>query len=157
MRNYSIPRDIIGHILIYKNIKTLIYEHIQTNKEFLKNINNKKSKIKIKDKVPNYNIANNNENKFISNYKLNLNLIKSNNNNYIQNPEYSFFKTKRESFRNENILICIKKLGIEINEKEIYEEESTRNSDHNSESENDSKIYISFFIIFFKFFLINFF
>ena len=114
MRNYNIPKEIIENIMKYNTYKILIYENIQMNKEFLflqKNGKNKQNKNLIK----NYDL-------FISKNKLDLNLIHSNNNKFVQNPEYSFFKIKRESFRNENVILSVKKLEMEINEKEIYEE-----------------------------------
>lgn len=44
------------------------------------------------------------------------------NNNFRQNPEYFFFKTKRESFRNHNLLVKLDLLGIKLEEEEIFEE-----------------------------------
>mgnify|MGYP000400611257 CR=1 FL=1 len=127
MRNYSIPEEIISVIMKYKKLKILMFENIQMNKDFLKySKNNQKNKDKI---------YNNINNMLIPIKKLNYNLIQSNKNNFIQNPEYSFFKTKRESFRNENILFSLRKLGIEINEKEVYEEK-TSNENKNLKKEN---------------------
>ena len=79
---------------------------------------------------------------FISKNKLNHNLIQSSYNNFVQNPEYSFYKTKRESFQHENILLSLKKLGIEINEEEIYEEKISKEIEIKEiKQENISKIY----------------
>ena len=113
MRNYSISEEIIKNILSYKKYKILIYENIQKNNNFLR-VNKNKKKYK--------EIINNSNKTFIPETQLNYNLILPKNNNFRQNPEYSFFKTKRESFRKENIFLCLKILGIEINEKDIYEE-----------------------------------
>jgi len=60
----------------------------------------------------------------IIDYTLDLehNLILPRNNNFRQNPEYFFFKTKRESFRNHNLLSKLEILGIKLIKEEILEE-----------------------------------
>lgn len=118
MRNYLIPKEIINRILKYKKIKKFLFENIQINKEFIRHCNKNKQKNKEKN-----NTIDLNENLFISKGKLDHNLIHSFKNNFIQNPEYSFFKIKRESFRKENILLSMKILEIEINQNEIYIDE----------------------------------
>ena len=53
---------------------------------------------------------------------LNYNLIIPKNNNFRQNPEYFFFKTKRESFRDVNLFSSLKVLEIELDENKILDE-----------------------------------
>jgi hypothetical protein len=68
------------------------------------------------------------------------------NNNFRQNPEYFFFKTKRESFRNQNLLEKIKILRIEINENGIINElinEVQIQLDKNSKSISDKNEFIN--------------
>jgi len=55
------------------------------------------------------------------------------NNNFRQNPEYFFFKTKRESFRNQNLLNKLEVLNINLNEKEILEELNKINNNNKFE------------------------
>lgn len=44
------------------------------------------------------------------------------NNNFRQNPEYFFFKTKRENFRNQNLLSKLDTLSMKLIGEEILEE-----------------------------------
>lgn len=143
MRNYSIPREILNKILNYQKLKVLIYHNIQTNKDFLK-YTNIKQKQKTKDKSNNI-ISYINESSFMSKAKLNYNIIQPMKNNYIQNPEYSLFKSKRESFRKENILLCLRKLNMEISDKEIYQENQEKLED-SIHKETNSKIFFLFLI-----------
>lgn len=53
---------------------------------------------------------------------LEKNLILPLNNNFRQNPEYFFFKTKRENFRNQNLFNKLQILGLKLNEEDIIEE-----------------------------------
>jgi len=65
---------------------------------------------------------NNKNNLFDNSIDFEKNLILPMNNNFRQNPEYFFFKTKREDFRNKNLLSKLDILGIELIEHEIVQE-----------------------------------
>jgi len=58
------------------------------------------------------------------------------NNNFRQNPEYFFFKTKREYFRNQNLLDKIDILKIEITENDNINEFHNKNYIRNDYIEN---------------------
>ncbi len=76
---------------------------------------------KRKDCMNQWNI-NNKNNLFDNSIDFEKNLILPMNNNFRQNPEYFFFKTKREDFRNTNLLSKLDILGIELIEHEIVQE-----------------------------------
>lgn len=82
-----------------------------------------------------------NVNLFDSGIDLEHNLIVPLNNNFRQNPEYFFFKTKRENFRNQNLLSKLDTLGIKLIEEEIIEEIKYKKNAHKEIVDKVSSLY----------------
>lgn len=61
------------------------------------------------------------------------NLLLPSNNNFRQNPEYFFFKLKREGFRNENLKFTLRYLNIELDENQIQAELAKANDDEKAD------------------------